>query len=91
MPRPQFLPRHPPATPDEIKALRLAAGLSMAHLAKLLQVSVASYEGWEYGRNRLPAPIFKLMKMVLTRRIRLRRLTCRIDLPQFAAQNQACE
>lgn len=72
MPRPQFKPRHPPATPEAIKALRLAAGLSMPHLAKLLQVSVASYEGWEYGRNRLPAPIFKLLRILCAPRIRKR-------------------
>lgn len=72
MPRPQFKPRHAPATPEEIKALRLAAGLSMPHLAKLLQVSVASYENWEQGRYRLPAPIFKLLKIICAPRIRKR-------------------
>ena len=77
--RPQFKPRHPPATPEEIKALRLAAGLSMAHLAKLLQVSVASYEGWEYGRNRMPAPIFKLLRIICAPRIRKRQSQPGVD------------
>jgi DNA-binding transcriptional regulator YiaG len=84
MSRPQFLPRCPPAKPEEIKALRLAAGLSMAHLAKLLQVSIASLENWEQGRYPLPAPIFKLLRIICAPRIRKRQFVPVVDAPEQA-------
>lgn len=72
MPRPQFAPRHPPATPEEIKALRQAAGLSMPQAAKLIQVSAASWEAWEADRHRMPAPCWTLFKILAGRKIKSR-------------------
>lgn len=62
--RPQFKPRHPPAAPEAIKAARQAAGLSMSAAAKLIQVSAASWESWEGGRNRMPAPCWTLFNLL---------------------------
>lgn len=63
MPRPKFAPRHPPATPEEIKTAR--GGLSMPAAARLCAVSAAAWEDWEAGRHRMPAPVWKLFKILL--------------------------
>lgn len=65
MPRPQFKPKHPPAAPEAIKSARLAAGLSMPEAARLVQVSAASWEDWEAGRHRMPAPVWRLFELLL--------------------------
>lgn len=64
MPRPQFKPKHPRAEPDEIRTRRLAASLSMAQAATLCQVSAGSWEDWEYGRHPMPAPVWKLFRLL---------------------------
>jgi DNA-binding transcriptional regulator YiaG len=64
MARPQFKPKHPPATPEEIKTVRAASGLSCHEAAKLVQVSAASFEDWEQGRYRMPAPVWRLFKIL---------------------------
>jgi DNA-binding transcriptional regulator YiaG len=63
MPRPQFEPRHPPATPQQIKAKR--GDLSMPAAAKICSVNVASWEAWEAGRYRMPAPVWRLFNILL--------------------------
>lgn len=64
MTRPKFAPKHAAPTPAMIKAARLAAGLSMPAAAKLCEVSTASWETWEYGRGKMPAPIWKLFNLL---------------------------
>lgn len=65
MPRPNFKAKNPPPTPEEIKNLRGVLGLSMPKAAELLQVSAASWETWESGRHRMPAPVFTLLKIAV--------------------------
>ena len=40
--------QHP--TPQQLKTARLAAGLSQAKAAKLVHVSVNTWQNWEYGQ-----------------------------------------
>jgi len=61
---PQFAPRYPPPSPDAIKAARDQAKLSMPQAAELCEVSAMSWEGWEAGKNRMPAPVWKLFNLL---------------------------
>ena len=62
MPRPNFQPKHPPATPEQIKAAR--GVLSMPKAAALCSVSASSWESWESGRHRMPEPVWRLFKIL---------------------------
>jgi len=55
----------PIATPAEIKALREWAGYSMREASILLDLaSQATYENYEYGRNEMPRPTWKLFRVM---------------------------
>lgn len=64
--RPQFKRRHPAPSAEEINALRLAAGLTISRMARVLGVSPSSVEAWLYGQNIMPEPIWKLTKILCT-------------------------
>ena len=66
MPRPQFKPRDRNATADEIRAVRINAGLTQSQFADALQVSTSSVESWERAANpcKMPRPIWKLAKIL---------------------------
>lgn len=55
-----------PQPPDasEIRALRLSCGWSMREASQQCEVSTSSWEAWEYGRNKMPASIWKLFRII---------------------------
>ena len=53
-------------TPVEIRAARLAAGLTQAAAAALVQAGLRSWSHWENGDRRMPAATWELF-MIKTR------------------------
>ena len=53
-------------TPDAIRAARLAAGLTQAAAAALVQAGLRSWSHWENGDRRMPAATWELF-MIKTR------------------------
>lgn len=52
-------------TPAEIRAARLAAGLTQAEAAKLVHAaSYRTWQEWESGRRKMPAAKWELWKML---------------------------
>lgn len=47
-------------TPDEIRAARLAAGLTQREAAALVHATVSAWEEWEQGRRRMHPGLFEL-------------------------------
>ena len=45
-------------TPDQIRAARLAAGLSQAEAGELILSSKRSWENWEQGRAKMHPGLF---------------------------------
>lgn len=45
-------------TPDQIKAARLAAGLSQSQAAEIIKASPRSWENWEQGRVKMHPGLF---------------------------------
>ena len=45
-------------TPDQIRAARLAAGLSQAEAGELILASKRSWENWEQGRVKMHPGLF---------------------------------
>lgn len=45
-------------TPEQIKAARAAAGLSVLEAAALIGYSYRTWEGWEYGRRPMRQAVF---------------------------------
>lgn len=39
---------------DELQKARMAMGLSVSELAKVLETPYRTYQDWEAGRNRIP-------------------------------------
>ncbi len=69
MSRPKYMPKHSPPQPEEINALRKRAGLTMAGMAELLDVSTATVESWCAGRNPVPSPAWTLFKILVVSHI----------------------
>lgn len=65
MTRPQFAPRYPPPDPAMIQAKRRAASLSVSEAAQICEVSPGSWQKWEEGKTRMPAPVWKLFNLLL--------------------------
>lgn len=54
-------------TPDQIKETRLAAGLSVLEMAKLMDVTRMTIYSWENGRHPMKGRDFEYMKLKLAR------------------------
>jgi len=52
-------------TPQQIQALRKQAGLTVLELANLLEVSKPTVDSWLYGARNCPAPVFRLMTILI--------------------------
>ena len=52
-------------TPDDLRTLRHAAGLTQAQLAALIDVAQPHVAKWEAGRYRISAPVAVLLRAVL--------------------------
>lgn len=50
-------------TPDEIKAARLAAGLTQAEAAALVYRTKNMWQKWEYGDYPIDRGLFELFKL----------------------------
>jgi DNA-binding transcriptional regulator YiaG len=62
--RPQFKPKFPHPSADEIKAARVQAGLTQSQAATLCECAVATYQNWEQGRFKMPRSTFKLFLLL---------------------------
>lgn len=51
-------------TPDQIKALRAASGLTQAGLAARLGVKLRTVQTWEYGTRTPSGPALMMLKRV---------------------------
>lgn len=56
------------ATPQEIKAARARAGLTLAQSAALVGVSVRAWQFWESGQRAMPIAAWKLYNMQVSHR-----------------------
>lgn len=63
MTRPQFAPRHPAPTPDDIRAARDAAGLTLKASAGLVHVDLRSWQRWEAGDREMPGAAWDLYRL----------------------------
>ena len=61
----KFAPKVPSASPEEIKALRDQLNLSVLDVSKLLKVNADNWEKWESGNQKMPAPVFLLLKIAV--------------------------
>jgi DNA-binding transcriptional regulator YiaG len=61
----KFAPKVPAASPEEIKALREKLNLSVLDVSKLLKVHADNWEKWESGSQKMPAPVFLLLKIAV--------------------------
>ncbi len=50
-------------TAEQIRELRLAAGLSMAAVSRIMGVHRSTVEHWEYGRNKMRGPTWRLYQI----------------------------
>ena len=62
---PQFAPKHPAPDPAAIDALRLRAGWNYIDMARELEISAKSAANFCSGRNKCPAPTFKLLGLLV--------------------------
>lgn len=51
-------------SPEDIKGIRLAAGLTQILFAKFMGVSPKTVEAWEAGRNRPEGPACRLLTLM---------------------------
>lgn len=51
---------------DELRTLRLAAGLTQQEVADELDIGATTYRGWEAGRQVPPADKYKRAVLLLT-------------------------
>ena len=65
MPQTKFAPKVASASPEEIKALRDQLNLSVLDVSKLLKVNADNWEKWESGSQKMPAPVFLLLKIAV--------------------------
>ena len=47
-------------TPGEIRASRLATGLTQKQAGGLVSVTISSWQKWEYGRHPMPRALYDL-------------------------------
>ncbi len=52
-------------TPAELRAARLAAGLSQAKAAQLMGYSLGAWRKWEAGTRPIPAKLLHFFRMEL--------------------------
>jgi DNA-binding transcriptional regulator YiaG len=55
-------------TPEEIRELRTAYGLTQAQFGEIVSAARRTVEDWEAGRRNMPAPKFELARLKLKRR-----------------------
>jgi DNA-binding transcriptional regulator YiaG len=53
----------PPPTPEEVRALRAAVGLSQVAMAAAAYVSLNGYQKWEQGERPIPMATWELLKL----------------------------
>lgn len=51
-------------TPDEVRSIRLGAGLTQEALARRLNVTLSAVKGWESGRRRPSGAVTILLSMI---------------------------
>lgn len=54
-------------TPGEIRASRLAAGLTQKQAGALVSVTLSTWQKWEYGRHPMPKALYNLF-LIKTRK-----------------------
>ena len=54
-------------TPKEIKAARVAAGLSQSKASELLHVTLNGWQKWEYGDRKMPQAMFEHFHCLIDR------------------------
>lgn len=54
-------------TPEEIRAARIAAGLTQREAAALIYATQSAWEDWEQGRRRMHPGLFKLFLIKVDR------------------------
>ena len=50
-------------TPQQIKDLRLRAGLSQIAASALVHSALSTWQGWEYGRRKMHPAIWELFQI----------------------------
>lgn len=55
-------------TPQEIKAARLAAGLTQAQAAALIHCGMTTWQGWELGTRKMHPAFWELFKLKAERK-----------------------
>ena len=62
---PQFAPKRPAPDPLAIDALRVRAGWTIEDMAYHLEISEKSAANFCSGRNKCPAPTFRLLSLLV--------------------------
>ena len=57
------MPEETNPTPEEIRAARMAAGLSQTAAARIVHASLRSWQQWEAGDNRMHPGLFELFQI----------------------------
>lgn len=56
-------------TPEQIKQLRLDAGLTQREASTLMLMTITGYQHWEYGMRKMHPAMWELFQLKLERKL----------------------